>query len=982
MSPAPADAATDRWYRLGWVPVAALLLAGLAALSPLHDRLSDAIGDESMRWVASTAQFDDIVIVDIDDASLQAMAPQLGDWPFRRDAYALLLDYLRDAGARAIVFDIVFGGVRQGDDVLARAIARRADVALAVSGMKQAIEDSTAASVDIDRLSMNAPPSSDATRWPAMSLPSPPLLAALERPGALGFISTPLDADGRMRRLPLVQQVDTRVLPSLPVAGLLVGMDEPVRAFSHSRREVRVGEHRWPVDAQGMAQVVLPTNADAVQTLGFEAVMGAALGVADDPRLRAKIDGRTVYVGSSAFLGDDVITPLGPRSGTALLAMAHGALARDHVLQPVSAPVQAVLIAVALLPCLVLWRRGRPALAGDAVCALLALVAIASLCLIWLTLGRQWIDVVTPASVVLFVFALSAAAQWRWTMQANRRLIHERAVAEAANQAKSDFLASVSHEIRTPLNAVLGMAEVLSRTDLSVEQRRYVDVFRSSGTTLCNLINDLLDLSKIEAGKLELERSVFSPHDLLAEQMALLMPLAEAKQLALTWRIDDAVGPLIRGDRQRLAQALVNLVGNAIKFTQHGGVAVEVHRETSRLLRFDIIDTGIGIASSKFELIFQPFTQADGGVTRSYGGTGLGLSITKSLVELMGGHIRVDSRPGLGSTFSFTVDAPSAPAADAPPSVPEVVHLADAMVPVPTVPLPLTGGATRLPADEGPAPPILLVDDNDVNLIVTEALLRDTGFAVELARSGEAAIGKFSSGRYSLILMDVQMPGMDGLTATREIRRIEADERRAHTPVVALTANAFDSDERRSLDAGCDVHLTKPLSRQRLIDAVRALTAPVTPPVKADAKPLVGDPSRVPPAGVSVEAAPDARPTSVAAIDTSSALSALNDDEALYQRLLAHAKVFMGSWNHDIATALATTDAAAALRLAHDLQAIATRIGAHALADEAALLDAALRFGDVDGVQRARAQVAQRVQEALLSPLLMRDDAVVEPARR
>ena len=183
----------------------------------------------------------------------------------------------------------------------------------------------------------------------------------------------------------------------------------------------------------------------------------------------------------------------------------------------------------------------------------------------------------TPASVVLFVFALSAAAQWRWTMQANRRLIHERAVAEAANQAKSDFLASVSHEIRTPLNAVLGMAEVLSRTDLSVEQRRYVDVFRSSGTTLCNLINDLLDLSKIEAGKLELERSVFSPHDLLAEQMALLMPLAEAKQLALTWRIDDAVGPLIRGDRQRLAQALVNLVGNAIKFTQHGGVAVEVH---------------------------------------------------------------------------------------------------------------------------------------------------------------------------------------------------------------------------------------------------------------------------------------------------------------------------------------------------------------------------------------------------------------------
>ncbi|MFM9916197.1 MAG: CHASE2 domain-containing protein [Rhizobacter sp.] len=971
LSAVPSGTTIESWYRLAWVPVLALFLAWLAAQSSLHERLTEAISDAGVRWVASEQQFDELVIVDIDDASLQAMASQLGDWPFRRDAYALLLDFLRDTGARVIVFDIVFGGPREGDDALARSIAKRGDVVLAASGMKQAIEDSATATVDVDRLSMPASPNTGATRWPGLSLPSKPLLAALDLPGALGVISTPLDADGRMRRLPLVQQVDTRALPSLPVAGLLVGIDEATHTFSHTRQEVRVGDHRWPVDAQGAARVVLPINASSVRTLSFERVMGAALGAAADPQLRATIDGRTVYVGSSAFLGDDVITPLGPRAGTSLLAMSQGALARGQVLQPISAPVQCLLIALALVPCAALWRRGRPALATDGAWALLTLATIVSIGLLWLARGWQWIDFVTPASVVVFVFVITAAVQLRWAMQANRRLTHERAVAEAANQAKSEFLASVSHEIRTPLNAVLGMAEVLARTELSAEQRRYVDVFRSSGATLCNLINDLLDLSKIEAGKLELERSAFSLHELLAEQVALLRPLAEVKRLALTWRISDGVGPRIEGDRQRLAQAIVNLVGNAIKFTQQGGVSIAANRETSGLVRFDITDTGIGIATSKFELIFQPFTQADGGVTRSYGGTGLGLSITKSLVELMGGTIRVESRPGLGSTFSFTIDAPSAadgtePTFDCGPQA-----ASDA----PSVSRLLSSAQPGLADDDAPLPPILLVDDNDVNLIVTEALLRDTGFAVEMARSGEEAIGKFTSGRYSLVMMDVQMPGMDGLAATREIRRIEAEDGRPRTAVVALTANAFESDERRSLDAGCDAHLTKPLSRQRLIDAVLALTSRQRHRSQVRAVPPAASPAAdrsLPPSATACAEVVPALPASDA-IDASAALSALNDDHVLYQRLLAHARVFMGSWNQDFASAQSSIDPAAGLRLARDLQAIAARIGANQLADAAASLDAALRFGDVDGVQRARALVSQRVQDVLLSPFLSGD---------
>ncbi len=955
---APGRPDIDPRYRLAWVPVAALLLAGLAAQSPLHDRLAEAIGDVGVRWVAPTAQFNELVVVDIDDASLQAMAPQLGDWPFRRDTYALLLGFLRDAGATTVVFDIVFVGPRQGDDVLTKAIAKRADVVLAASGMKQTIEDSSAARLDIDRLSMTATPDSGVTRWPAMSMPSQPLLSALDRPGSLGVISTPLDADGRLRRLPLVQQVDARVLPTLPVAALLVGMDENARVFSHTRSEVRVGAHRWPVDAQGMARVVLPTNADAVRTVSFEAVMRTALGAEDDPKLRTALAGRTVYVGSSAFLGDDVVTPHGLRSGTALLAMAHGALARDQVLKPINAWAQALLIGVALLPCVALCRRGRPALARDAIAALLALAAITIISLLWLTRGWQWIDVVTPVCVVLLGFILTAATQLRWTMRANRQLVHERAVAEAANRAKSEFLASVSHEIRTPLNAVLGMAEVLSRTDLSAEQRRYVDVFRSSGTTLCNLINDLLDLSKIEAGKLQLDSSVFSLHALLAEQMTLLLPQAEVRQIALTWHIDDNVGALVETDRLRLSQAIVNLVGNAIKFTQQGGVSIAVKREASGQLDFEVSDTGIGIASSKFELIFQPFTQADGGVTRSYGGTGLGLSITKSLVELMGGRIGVESQPGLGSTFRFTIDAPQVFGPDTAP----VGARADVEGALPPV-RPQMALAIHDVDEDVSKLPILLVDDNDVNLIVTEALLRDTGYRVDVAHSGEAAIGKFSSGRYSLVMMDVQMPGMDGLSATREIRRIEADQNRARTPVVALTANAFDSDERRSFEAGCDAHLTKPLHRQRLIDVVAEHAR--RPGHRRSTIAAAGQ------GGLAVS------PTADSADE---ALIALNGDAALYQRLLAHATVFMGTWNRDFSAAMNASDASSALRLAHDLQSIAARIGKHALADAAASLDAALRFGDVEGVDRARAVVSQQVQAALISSAVTADRRPVDGA--
>jgi signal transduction histidine kinase/CheY-like chemotaxis protein len=869
------------WRRLWWLPVSALLLAWLATLTPAHTRLGDAFSDTAMRWTAQPAQFDELAVVDIDDASLRALAPRLGEWPFQRDSYALLIDYLRDAGARAIVFDIVFVGPRQGDDRLARSLAKRNDVVLAASGLRRAVEDSASARADIDRLSTGAVPTGHGTRWPAVALPAPPLLAALQRPGALGIISMPLDADGQLRRVPLMQEVDGRVLPSLPLASQLIAFGyeknanptEPAAAvFSVTANAVHVGSRHWPVDAQGMTTLVLPKNSDAVRTFKFDAVMHAALGIENDMALRTAFGGRTVYIGSSAFLGDNVITPLGLRSGAAVLAMTDGALARNHVLQPASAPLQSALLLLALLPCGWLLWRGRPALGRDALATLLVGLAIVGIALMGAagSFGRlQQIDVAEPVWVLLFAAGLMAATQLRWTAEANRRLEQERAIAEASNRAKTAFLASVSHEIRTPLNAVLGMADVLSRTELSADQRSYVDVFRSSGATLCRLINDLLDLSKIDAGKLEIDRSVFALQPLLAEQMALLQPQAAAKGIAFTCHVDPAVGLHIECDRQRLAQALLNLAANALKFTQHGTVSIDVQRASARQLRFEVSDTGIGIDAGKLEMIFQPFTQADGSITRAYGGTGLGLSITKSLVELMGGQIEVASQVGSGSVFRFTVDAPEAVIAPQPLAPPRVViapaapkagdlHGNAAMLNAVSQ---QSNGSSRNGAADAlgaavPTLPILLVDDNEVNLIVTEALLRETGYAVEIARDAEVALDLFRTARFGLMLMDVQMPGMDGLAATREIRRLEAAEGRERTPIVALTANAFDTDERSSLDAGCDAHLTKPVNRQRLLDTVASLgrhlppaivsavttaqaggQALAAPPIAADAEP-------------------------------------------------------------------------------------------------------------------------------------------------
>ncbi len=399
-----------------------------------------------------------------------------------------------------------------------------------------------------------------------------------------------------------------------------------------------------------------------------------------------------------------------------------------------------------------------------------------------------------------------------------------KAAAESASRTKSDFLASMSHEIRTPMNSIMGIADLLAKTPLSPEQKKYVQIFRRAGDNLLNLINDILDLSKVEASQLELERTGFSLVDHLEKVGEMVLGKAQEKGLTLVFQIAPDVSVDLVGDPTRLQQVLLNLLGNAIKFTETGEVCLHVTNQgdaaVPTALLFTVSDTGIGIPAEKLDRVFERFTQADSSTTRRFGGSGLGLTISRRLVELMGGRIWVESIVGTGSVFAFAVPF-------------EISTSAVRRVSSPT------GTEPDLPLV---ALRILLAEDSPDNCLITLAYLEDTPYEVEIADNGAIACEMFFKGHYDLVLMDRQMPIMDGLTATRAIRAWEQQHHRVLTPIVALTASALKGDREKCLAAGCTAFLTKPIRQDVLLQAIKdranVATAPVRDEIEVSDGPL------------------------------------------------------------------------------------------------------------------------------------------------
>ncbi|HZW15695.1 MAG TPA: ATP-binding protein [Brevundimonas sp.] len=408
---------------------------------------------------------------------------------------------------------------------------------------------------------------------------------------------------------------------------------------------------------------------------------------------------------------------------------------------------------------------------------------------------------VIAIGVVFLLFALGVVA-WQWRQADRLRTAQRRA--EDANRAKSEFLANMSHEIRTPLNGVVSMADSLTRRPLGPQEKEMVELIRSSGVTLERLLSDILDSARIESGQVAIEPAPFDLEQTVSDIGALWRVKAEDKHVALEVEFDPALEGRFEGDAVRLRQVLTNLVNNALKFTSQGSVRLIVAAAPEGRVSFRVSDTGVGFDKEQRSRIFRRFQQADGSITRRYGGTGLGLAISTALVDLMGGELDCESKPGVGSSFWFDIPLPRLNPAPRPaPAAEEARAVSDA---------PLR---------------ILLADDHPANRKVVEIMLGATEMELVAVEDGLQALEAFRAGGFDLVLMDMQMPVMDGLTATAAIRRHEADQGLVRTPVVMLTANAMAEHVEAGRAAGADAHLTKPVTMTSLLAAIGAALEPV-----------------------------------------------------------------------------------------------------------------------------------------------------------
>ena len=786
------------------IALVALLTSYVVARTDFFQNLDAQLHDVQARLLAQDVDFSDLIFVDVTEETIKSLEPEIGAWPYSRSVYAKVTEFLRNAGARSITFDIVFSEGRSGDDDLAEVLRVTPGTTLAVLAKDHAVTSGADTETLLEHIAWRKPAGAPAFPWQQFILPREQFIWNTKPIADVGVIAVVPEQDGILRRVPVLHQVGEKVLLGLSAATIFSGKPRPEILFDAMTRELRIGDYVWPVGDDGSVRLRFASNHKSMEGFHFSDVFYAAMSMRPAEGIAEKIKGRRVFVGSTAeSINDYQNTLFGRTAGLHLLGQVSQLLAKGEVLAPPKLRWDLLLLALALfIPIASFRERENRSPLNYAVGFILLPLSIGGVSsLLYLEKQSTALGLPLLTGFLCFIFFLMRRL-WRLYNE-RQRLFYEKLAAEESYKLKSQFISHMTHELRTPLAAIMGFNRLMGESEQGEKtQGQYTKVIEKNSHHLMTLINNMLDQGKIEAGQMKISKSPARIREAVDDVVATLSNMASEKSLTLQSEFDGSVPAALDFDAFRLRQVLLNLIGNAIKFTERGFVHVALSWRNDQL-SIVVADSGAGMSQEVQERIFIPFKQGADNTQHSYGGTGLGLAISRNLCELMGGSLTVASQLGEGS--AFTVRIPASICED-------IVAPVTQWVPPP--------GTQRLHGR------ILLADDNnDIRDLVTR-LLKKQGLTVIPVVDGRQAVEKALSEMPDLVLMDMEMPVMDGLTATKQLRNSGFSK-----PIFAMTAHPEGPEVERALKEGFDGYLEKPVNRDRLHGILAAFLAPNVEPV-------------------------------------------------------------------------------------------------------------------------------------------------------